>query len=91
MHDYRIPQLDVNTGVLERGAGDLTSAVRYLQLGLDGDDSDPLAWSQLAAAQEQAGRIPEAAETWRRASVRLPSDLSLRQQAMRFRRRHAQR
>ena len=86
---YRIPQLDVNTGVLERGAGNLDSALRYLQLGLDGDDSDPVAWMQLAAAQEQTGRLADAAGTWRRASLRLPADLALRQQAMRFRHRHS--
>ena len=87
VNGYRIPQLDTNTGILERGAGRPESAIFFLKRAQEGDDSDPVTWAQLAEAEEEAHQLREAADTWRRAALRLPGDLALRQSGMRFRHR----
>jgi tetratricopeptide (TPR) repeat protein len=86
--DYRLSEIDVNTGGLERAAGHFASAVHFLQLGVDENPSDSWAWVELALALEQSGRRQDALVTWRRALARPPEDPILRQMATRAFRRY---
>jgi len=85
---YRIPQISVNTGVLERESGQLTAAVRHLREGLSGDPDDAIAWVHLALALEQQGELRPALQAYLDALARLPADGTLQQMAGRFVARH---
>jgi tetratricopeptide (TPR) repeat protein len=52
---YRIPEISVNTGILERESGHFTAAVAYLRDGLRDRPDDSIARVHLALALEQAG------------------------------------
>jgi hypothetical protein len=75
---YRISQIDVNTGVLERGAGHLERAERYLRSGLHGDPEDRAAWIQLALTVEASGRADAARAVWLDALAHMPGDPTIR-------------
>lgn len=81
---YAVPQIDVNTGALERASGNTVSAIRYLERGVAGDPDDSAAWIQLALAFEESGRIDRARATWAGAKAQFPSDALVRQMAARF-------
>jgi 4-amino-4-deoxy-L-arabinose transferase-like glycosyltransferase len=85
---YRIPQLTVNTGILERGAGDLDAAVRDLRAGLAVTPDDGLAWTHLALALEQRGEQPAALDAYLDGLAAAPRDLTLAETAVGFLRRH---
>jgi hypothetical protein len=85
---YRIPQLSVNAGVVEREAGQFESAVKHLRQGLAGDPYDGIAWIHLALALEQQGDVDAAREAYRAAQARLPDDPEVRQMTVRFFQRH---
>jgi 4-amino-4-deoxy-L-arabinose transferase-like glycosyltransferase len=57
---YRIAQIDVNTAVLEHGAGHLDQAERYARSALARDPDDAAGWFQLALVLEEAGKRDEA-------------------------------
>jgi len=88
VRQYRIAQLDVNTGVLAREAGDLSTAVHFLRTGLAADPHDPIGWVHLALALEEAGDPRAAAAAYRDAVGHVPGDASLREMAGRFAARH---
>jgi cytochrome c-type biogenesis protein CcmH/NrfG len=88
VRQYRIPQIDVNTGVLAREAGDLPTATHFLRAGLAADPSDPIGWVHLALALEAAGDSGAAAIAYQDALGHVPADASLRQMAGRFAARH---
>jgi hypothetical protein len=85
---YRIPQISVNTGVLEREAGDPRTAVRYLREGLEGDPYDTIGWIHLALAVEQLGYSRAALQAYFQALALVPDDHELREMAVRFAQRH---
>jgi hypothetical protein len=85
---YRIAQLDMNTGALERAAGHLAEAVPFLDAARRAEPDDPSTWVQLATTQEQAGQDDAAYATWVAAVERFPDDPTVRQLAARFFRRH---
>jgi hypothetical protein len=85
---YRIPQISVNTGAMEREAGEFGSAVRHLRAGLAGDPYDRIGWIHLALALEQQGKVDAARQAYRDAQARLPADPDVRQMAARFFARH---
>jgi 4-amino-4-deoxy-L-arabinose transferase-like glycosyltransferase len=81
---YRIPQLDVNTGILEREAGNFPAAVRYLHAGLSAEPHDEIGWVHLALALEQQGDVRAALQAYLDALAFVPADASVRQMASRF-------
>jgi 4-amino-4-deoxy-L-arabinose transferase-like glycosyltransferase len=85
---YRIPQISVNTGAMEREAGDFASAVQHLREGLAGDPYDAIGWIHLALALEQQGNVDAARQAYRDAQTRLPDDPDVQRMAARFRERH---
>lgn len=85
---YRIPQISVNTGAMEREAGDFEAAVRHLREGLAGDPYDAIGWVHLALALEPQGNVDAARQAYRDAQVRLPNDPDVQQMAARFFQRH---
>jgi tetratricopeptide (TPR) repeat protein len=85
---YRIPQISVNTGAMEREAGEFEAAVRHLRDGLAGDPYDAIAWVHLALALEQQGNVDAARQAYRDAQARLPNDPDVQQMAARFLARH---
>jgi hypothetical protein len=85
---YRIRQLSVNAGVIEREAGQFDSAVKHLREGLAGDPYDEIAWIHLALALEQQGHLDSARDTYRAAQARLPDDPEVQRMAARFFQRH---
>ncbi|HVO22621.1 MAG TPA: tetratricopeptide repeat protein [Candidatus Margulisiibacteriota bacterium] len=85
---YRIPQISVNTGAMEREAGEFDAAVQHLRAGLAGDPDDAIAWVHLALALEQKGDVESARQAYRDAQARLPNDPEVQQMAARFRERH---
>lgn len=84
---YRIPQITVNTGILERGAGDLDAAVRDLRAGLAATPDDGLAWTHLALALEQRGEPAAALDAYLDGLTAAPGDPSLGAAAVQFLRR----
>jgi len=85
---YRIPQISVNTGAMEREAGEFAAAVQHLREGLAGDPYDAIGWIHLALALEQLGDIDAARRVYRDAQARLPNDAEVQQMAARFFARH---
>jgi tetratricopeptide (TPR) repeat protein len=85
---YRIPQISVNTGAMEREAGEFASAVQHLRKGLAGDPYDAIGWIHLALALEQQGNVDAAGQAYRDAQTRLPDDPDVQQMAARFAQRH---
>ena len=85
---YRIPQITVNTGILERGAGDLDAAVRDLRAGLVATPDDGLAWTHLALALEQRGQPAAALDAYLDGIAADPGDPALASTAVSFFRRH---
>ena len=88
VRSYRVAQISVNTGALEREAGDFESAVRHLRAGLAGDPHDPIGWIHLALALEQQGNVEAARQAYGDAQAQLPNDLEVRQMSARFFQRH---
>ena len=85
---YRIPQISVNTGAMEREAGEFASAVQHLREGLAGDPYDAIGWIHLALALEQQGNMDAARQAYRDAQARLPNDPEVQQMAARFAQRN---
>jgi len=85
---YEIPEITVNTGIVEREAGNFSSAVRLLRAGLAESPRDTIAWNELALALEQEGDVRAALATHLDALARVPEDASVRVEAVRFFQRH---
>ena len=81
---YRVPQIAVNTGVLERAAGNFPAAVAHLRDGLAGDPSDAFAWAHLAFALEQDGRPRDAVQAYFDGLAQVPNDRTLLRAAAGF-------
>jgi tetratricopeptide (TPR) repeat protein len=81
---YRIPQLVVNAGILEREAGQFEAAVHHLRQGLALHPRDGIAWVHLALALEQEGRPAAALQAYLDASALLPDDPAVREMSGRF-------
>jgi cytochrome c-type biogenesis protein CcmH/NrfG len=81
---YRIPQISVNTGAMEREAGHFDSAVQHLRDGLAADPRDAIGWIHLALALEQQNHVDAAAQAYRDALAQLPGDPEVRRMAERF-------
>ncbi len=86
---YSIPEITVNTGLLERQAGHLASAIALLRDGVLAAPDDALAWSELGLALEEAGDRRAALESWLDGLARQPGDRRLGAVAAAFCRRHA--
>jgi 4-amino-4-deoxy-L-arabinose transferase-like glycosyltransferase len=84
VRNYQIPQIEVNTGVLEREAGNLDAAIRHLRIGLAASPRDSIGWVQLALALEQKGDAVAALQTYLDAIALIPDDRQLQQMAGRF-------
>jgi cytochrome c-type biogenesis protein CcmH/NrfG len=85
---YAVPQISVNTGALEREAGELEAAVRHLRAGLALYPRDVIGWIHLALALEQHGDVAAAAQAYRDAEELVPNDAELQRMAARFWARH---
>jgi hypothetical protein len=81
---YRIPQLSVNSGILEREAGHFAEAIGHLHDGLAGDPQDDIAWVHLALALEQHGEADAALQAYRDGLAAVPESADLRTMAERF-------
>ncbi len=81
---YRIAQLSVNTGIVEREAGQFDEAVRHLRDGLAAEPRDAIAWIHLALALEQQGNTGAARQAYRDALALMPEHRTLREMAGRF-------
>lgn len=84
VHDYRVPQILVNTGQLERAAGRPAQALAHLEAAVRLDADDPVGWIQLALALEDVGRSDDAARTWGLARDRFRDDPMVREGAREF-------
>jgi cytochrome c-type biogenesis protein CcmH/NrfG len=84
VRSYRIPQISVNIGAMEREAGHFDSAVRHLREGLAADPHDAIGWIHLALALEQQNHVDAAAQAYRDALAQLPSDPEVTRMAERF-------
>jgi len=81
---YRIPQISVNTGAMEREAGHFDAAVHHLRDGLAADPHDVIGWIHLALALEQQGHFDAAGQAYRDALAQLPGDPEVTRMAERF-------
>jgi hypothetical protein len=88
VRSYQIPEIAVNTALLEREAGHLTAAVTRLRGVTRTTPDDGAAWLQLCSTLEQAGRIDEARAAWAEAAGHRPGDPFIEQEARRFAARH---
>jgi len=61
---YRIAQLTVNAGILEREAGHFDAALSLLHQGIGANPRDGIAWIHLALALEQTGRTRDALQAY---------------------------
>jgi hypothetical protein len=86
---YRIPEITVNTGILEREAGRLPEAVRLLRDGLRDAPDDALAWRHLGLALDALGDRRAALDAYLAGLARRPDDLALRTAALAFCRKAA--
>lgn len=85
---YRIAEIDVNTGSVEREAGNYTRAADYLRRALRSTPDDEIAWVHLALALEQQGDPPAAAEAYLDGLARSSGRQHLPDMARRFFARH---
>jgi tetratricopeptide (TPR) repeat protein len=85
---YTIPQITVNTGILEREAGNYAAAARHLRRGVQMDPGDVIGWIHLALALEQSGDPEAALQAYADAAGINPSDEQLGEMTGRFLRRH---
>lgn len=88
IRDYRIPQLDVNAGAIEREARNFESAVLFLRSGVGREPRDPIGWVHLALALEQSGDVEAAREAYATGLGYVPGDADLLQMQQRFRERN---
>ena len=88
VRSYRISEIAVNTGILEREGGELQAAVEHLRQGLADNPHDSIGWIHLALALEQQGHIDQALRDYLDALALMPDDTLLRQMAARFFERH---
>jgi len=84
VRDYRIAQIDVNTGIAERDAGRFATAIEFLQRGLQSEPRDAIGWVHLALALEQYGEIEAARRAYAEARMHTPEDPDLRTMQERF-------
>lgn len=84
VREYRIAQIDVNTGANARAAGDFATAIRFLQLGLEREPRDAVGWIHLALALEQGGDQAGARAAYQSADVHVPGDPQVAQMKARF-------
>jgi len=85
---YRIPEITVNTGILERHAGHPAAAAARLRDGVGAAPDDALGWTHLALALEEAGDPKAALDAWLDGLARRADDPVLRAQASAFCTRH---
>ena len=86
---YRIPEITVNTGILERHAGHPAAAAALLRDGVAAAPDDALGWTHLALALEEAGEPRAALDAWLDGLTRRGDDAVLRAQASAFCARHS--
>lgn len=84
VREYRIAQIDVNTGAAARSAGDFAAAIRFLQLGLGREPRDAVGWIHLALALEQSGDHSGARAAYRSADRHVPGDPQVAEMKARF-------
>jgi 4-amino-4-deoxy-L-arabinose transferase-like glycosyltransferase len=78
---FRVAQIDFNTGALEHQAGHLDRAALYLRAGLSREPHDSPSWIELAIVLEQAGDLEGARAAWNDAIANNPDDPNLRRLA----------
>lgn len=88
VRDYRIAQIDVNTGASARAAGDFATAIHYLRLAVAREPRDAIGWIHLALALEQSGDVSGAASAYASAEEHLPGDPDVAEMLARFHVRH---
>lgn len=88
IRDYRIPQLDVNAGAMEREARNFDSAILFLRSGIGREPRDPIGWVHLALALEQAGHVDAAREAYESGLGYVPGDPQITEMQARFRERN---
>jgi hypothetical protein len=85
---YRVPQLSVNAGIIEREAGQFDVAVTHLREGVAGNPRDTIGWIHLALALEQQGNVAGARNAYHDAQTQVPDDPEVQRMAARFFERH---
>jgi tetratricopeptide (TPR) repeat protein len=85
---YKIPQITVNTGILEREAGNYKAAARHLRDGVQEDPGDVIGWIHLALALEQGGNLDAALQAYATAASTNPGDEQIAEMSRRFFKRH---
>ncbi|HVM97921.1 MAG TPA: hypothetical protein VMT89_16115, partial [Candidatus Acidoferrales bacterium] len=85
---YRVPEIDVNTGILEREAGHFPAAIAYLRRGLVATPDDAIGWVHLALALEQNGEDGAALQAYLDGLTNLPHDATILPMAEKFFDRH---
>ena len=88
IRDYHIAEIDVNTGVLEREAGNFEAAIAFLRRGLAQEPTDPIGWVHLALALEQEGLPRQALEAYVNGLASTSDDPTVYRMADQFLRRH---
>ncbi len=88
VHSYRIPEIDINTGAMEREAGHIDAAIDYLRRGLSERSGDAIGTVHLALAYEQANLLPEALNTYIGGLLANPHDATLNERSAGFFKRH---
>ena len=88
LRSYQIPEIAVNTGILEREAGEFAAAVRHLRAGLVANPHNAIAWVHLALAAEQGGDVHAALRAYLEGLAEVADDPTLVQLVGRFALRH---
>jgi len=81
VRSYRVPEISVNTGMLERESGDLQAALRDLRQGLEADAGDTLAWRELALTFDALGDAQDSLRAALDGLSQVPGDPTLRRMA----------
>jgi hypothetical protein len=84
VRSYRVPELTINVGILEREAGHLDAAADHLREGLAARPRDSMARIHLALALEQRGDLQPALQAYAEGIALAPDDGELREMAGRF-------
>jgi tetratricopeptide (TPR) repeat protein len=83
VRSYTIPEIAVDTAILEREAGNLASAERELRKAIALRPDDAVAWVQLGLTLEGAGRADDARSAWMAALRAAPNNPLVRRMAHR--------
>jgi len=80
---YWVPQIAVNTGIIERSAGRVAAAAEHLRRGVTANPSDAIGWVHLALALEQMGLVPDAVDAYLDGLTNVPDSTDLQSMARR--------